>query len=220
MKNKKILIIILALFVIAGGGIGGYFWYQGQNYVSTDDARINGDIYRVMPRIPGKLTSLEVEDGDFINQDSIIGKQETKSLSSSQLELATLRAPISGVVIKTLAKEGEVLAPGQPVAMVVDPSNLYVSANIEETDLKKVRIGETVDITVDAYPDLTLTGTVREIGDSTNSMLSALPAMNTSGNFTKVTQRLPIEIEIAGDEASSYNLSPGLNTTIRIHIKE
>ena len=218
MKNKKVLYMILALFVLTAGGIGGYFWYQGQHYVTTEDARINGDMYRVMPRISGKLTTLDVQDGDFVNKNSIVGKQETKNLSASMLEHATLRAPISGIVVKTLAKEGEVLAPGQPVAMIVDPNNLYVSANIEENNLNKVKVGQKVDITVDALPSVKLTGTVRKIGNATNSMLSALPAINTSGNFTKVTQRIPIEIEL-DEEAKSYDLFPGLNVVIRIHIK-
>lgn len=63
MKRKLILIIILAVIVISGAFIGSYYWYQGANYVATDNARISADIYRVMPRIAGKINTLGIKTG-------------------------------------------------------------------------------------------------------------------------------------------------------------
>ncbi|GAB7389218.1 efflux RND transporter periplasmic adaptor subunit [Bacillaceae bacterium] len=217
MMKKGLLYVILCLFVLTGAGVGGYYWYQETHYVSTEDARIAGDIYRVMPEIAGKIVSLEIDDGERVKAEQIVGQLDNSKLPADQLDRAMLRAPVSGIVIKTLAKEGEVVAPGQPVAMIVDPRHLYVSANIEETDIAKVKVGQEVDITVDAYPDLRLKGIVRKIGEATASTFSLLPPLNTSGNFTKVTQRIPVEVELLGDPAE-YHLSPGLNTEIRIHI--
>ncbi|MCK9911827.1 hypothetical protein MXD81_21915, partial [Microbacteriaceae bacterium K1510] len=81
--------------------------------MKTEDARVAGDIYRVMPRISGKLTSLKIAEGDNVVADQIVGQQDTLNLANNMLDNATLRAPITGTVIKTLAKEGEVVAPGQ-----------------------------------------------------------------------------------------------------------
>jgi len=217
MNRKTVLTLILTLMVISGAGIGGYYWYQGQHYVKTEDARVAGDIYRIMPRISGKITSLAIADGDPVVSDQIIGQQDTTNLPTNLLDNAALRAPISGTVLKTLAKVGEVVSPGQAVAMVVDESKLYISANIEETEVGRLQLGQKVEIEIDAFPGKQLVGHVSEIGHATNSTFSLLPASNTSGNFTKVTQRIPIKIAI--DTAADVDLSTGMNAFIKIEVK-
>jgi multidrug resistance efflux pump len=217
MKRKVMLYVILIAMVIGGGGIGGYFWYQSQHYITTDDSRLAGDIYKVMPRIAGKVTSLQVNEGEHVLADQIIGQQDNNNLTTSNLDQATLRSPIEGTVIRTLVKVGEVSSPGQTVAMVVDTSKLYVSANLEETVINKVKVGQKVEINVDNYPGKVLAGSVKEIGKATASTFSLLPSSNTSGNFTKVTQRIPIKIKI--DDNQGLDLSPGISSTIKIHVK-
>jgi len=218
MKRKSVLVGILTVMILAGGGIGYAYWYEGSHYVTTEDARVSGDIYRVMPRIAGKLTELNIQDGDLVVADQILGQQETTNLPTNLLENAILRAPISGTVIKTLAKTGEVVSPGQSVALIVDENKLYISANIEETEVQRLQIGQQVRITIDAFPGVELTGNLLEIGHATNSTFSLLPAINTSGNFTKVTQRIPIKVSI--DSSESLDLSPGMNAEIKVYVKE
>ncbi|TVY05666.1 HlyD family efflux transporter periplasmic adaptor subunit [Paenibacillus cremeus] len=217
MKRKALLYVILTALVVVGGGIGGYFWYEGQNYISTDDARLAGDIYKVMPRITGKVTSLGVNEGDHVLADQIIGTQDNNNLPTSSLDQATLRSPIDGTVIKTMVKAGEVSSPGQTVAMVVDTNKLYVSANIEETEINKIHEGQAVEFHLDGFSGKVLTGKVQEISKATASTFSLLPSTNTSGNFTKVTQRVPIKISI--DDHQNLDLSPGISATIKIHLK-
>jgi multidrug resistance efflux pump len=217
MKRKKVLYLVLALMVLGGAGIGGYYWYQGEHYVKTEDARVTGDIYRIMPRMTGKITSLAIADGDPVVSDQIVGQLDPANLPTNQLDNSTLRSPISGTVIKTLAKVGEIVSPGQTVAMVVDESKLYITANIEETEIGRIHVGQKVEIRVDAFPKKRLLGHVSEIGKATNSTFSLLPAMNTSGNFTKVTQRIPVKIAI--DQQEGVDLSTGMNAFIKIEVK-
>lgn len=217
MKRKVTLYVILAVLVIAGAGGGGMFWYQSQNYLSSEDARLAGDIYRVMPRVTGKVTSLQVNEGEHVMADQIIGQQDSSNLSTSMLDQAALRSPIEGTVIKTMVRTGEVASPGQTVAMVVDKKKLYVSANIEETEIHRLQVGQKVDIKIDTYAGDSLKGTISEISKATASTFSLLPATNTSGNFTKVTQRIPIKIAI--DDQQGLDLSPGMSTVIKIHLK-
>ncbi|AET68006.1 multidrug resistance efflux pump [Desulfosporosinus orientis DSM 765] len=217
MKRKIVLYIILALMVVAGGGIGYYYWYEGSHYVSTEDARIDGDTYRVMPRISGKLLSLQIKQGDTVVADQIVGQQDTNNLATGLLDNASLRAPITGTVTKTLAREGEVLSPGQPIALVVDKSKLYISANIEETYISRLQNGETAEFTVDSFPGHTLTGKIIEIGEGTVSSFSLMPSLSSSGNFTKVTQRIPIKLSI--DDQQGLSLSPGMNVVLKIQAK-
>lgn len=217
MKNKATLYIILVVMVLVCGGVGGYYWYQGANYISTEDARLTGDIYRVMPKMSGKLMQLNIEEGDAVIADQPVGQIDSSNLATNLLDNAVLRAPISGKVIKTQAKAGEIVAAGQPIAMIVDKNSLYLSANIEETNLNRLHIGETVDITVDAFPGAKFQGKLYEIGEATNSTFSLLPATSTSGNFTKVTQRIPVKISI--DSTNGIELSPGMSAVIKIHVK-
>lgn len=217
MNRKTTLYIILAVMIVAGGSIGYYYWYQGSHYITTEDARIDGDTYRVMPRISGKLTNLQIKQGDMVVADQIVGLQDTNNLSNGSLDNANLRAPITGTVTKTLAREGEVVTSGQPVALVVDKSKLYVSANIEETNIGRLKIGETVEFTVDSFPGHNLFGKISEIGEGTNSSFSLMPSISTSGNFTKVTQRIPIKMSI--DDQQGLALSPGMNVVLKIHTK-
>lgn len=217
MKRKVVLIIILTVLVVVGGGIGGMFWYQGTQYVTSEDARLAGDIFKVMPRVTGKVLTMQVNEGDHVLADQIVGQQDSNNLSISMLDQATLRSPIEGTVIKSMIKPGEVASPGQTVAMVVDQNKLYVSANIEETEIHRIKTGQKVEIKVDTFSGLTLTGTVKEISKATASTFSLLPASNTSGNFTKVTQRIPVKITI--DDQQGFDLSPGMSTVIKIHVK-
>ncbi|RNB80119.1 HlyD family secretion protein [Brevibacillus fluminis] len=217
MKKKGSLYVILILMVLVCGGVGGYYWYQGANYISTEDARLTGDIYRVMPKMSGKLMQLNVQEGDSVIADQPVGQVDSSNLATNLLDNAVLRAPITGKVIKTQAKVGEVVAAGQPIAMVVDKNSLYLSANIEETNLSRLHVGEVVDFTVDAFPGNHFTGKLSEIGEATNSTFSLLPATSTSGNFTKVTQRIPIKIAI--DSTNGIELSPGMSAVIKIHVK-
>ncbi|AWX54871.1 MULTISPECIES: HlyD family secretion protein [Brevibacillus] len=218
MKRKLVLYVILLLFVAGGGGIGYYYWYQGAHYVTTQDARIAGDIYRVMPKMTGKLTGLAVKEGDTVIADQIVGQQDTTNVATTMLENSVLRSPITGTVIKTQAKEGEIVSTGQSVALVIDESKLYISANLEETEIERLKLGQKVDFTIDAYPGKKLGGHLMEIGKATNSTFSLMPAANTSGNFTKVTQRIPIKIAI--DDTAGLDLVAGLNAEIKVHVKE
>ncbi|MCS7458859.1 HlyD family efflux transporter periplasmic adaptor subunit [Paenibacillus doosanensis] len=217
MKRKQVLYIILAVAVIVAAGGGYSFWYQGHYYIKTEDSRITGDIFRVMPRISAKITSLPIAEGDTVLSDQIVGQQDNTNLATSSLDQAALRSPIDGTVIKTMARVGEVVSPGQTVAMIVDKSKLYVSANIEEGDINRVKVGQPVDFTIDTFPGQTLHGKVSEIGEATAATFSLIPATNTSGNFTKVTQRIPIKISI--DDQAGLAVAPGMSTTIKIHLK-
>ncbi|ALS22053.1 MULTISPECIES: HlyD family efflux transporter periplasmic adaptor subunit [Paenibacillus] len=217
MKRKLILILIIIVIIGSGAGIGSYFWYQSVHYVKTEDARLAGEIYRVMPKISGKLNTLTIKQGDTVVADQIVGQQDITNLSSTLLDQASLRSPVSGTVIHTSAKPGEVVTPGQSVAMIVDKKALYVSANIEETEIEKIKLGQYVEFSIDSFPSHTLTGKVYEIGNATASTFSLLPTTSTSGNFTKVTQRIGVKISI--DDQRGLNLSPGMSAEVKIHIK-
>jgi len=217
MKGKrKILIIgILLVIVVALGSIGFYYWYENAYYVSTEDARVNADFVSVTPQISGKLLELNVDEGEKVTKNEILARQEMNNLPDTSVEQSLVRAPIDGIVVKKQGTVGELLSTGQTLITLVDPTKLYISANIEETKLEKVKVGQPVDITIDEYDSQKFSGKVKTIGEISNSAISLLPS-STSGTFTKVVQRVPIKIELDNFDSK---ILPGTNAVIKIHIK-
>jgi membrane fusion protein (multidrug efflux system) len=144
-------------------------------------------------------------------------KEATAELEAARLKLAhtTVTSPIDGVVAKKISHIGEVIKAGQPVAIIVDLNNIWVEANLEETQVEHVRLGQSVDLNVDAYPNTRFTGKVINIGAATASEFALIPENRSAGNFTKVTQRIPIRIEVV-DPAEQ--LRPGMMVVVGIDI--
>jgi len=128
-----------------------------------------------------------------------------------------IKSPINGVVDKTFVDIGEYVTPGQRLLLAHNPAGVWVEANVKETVVRKLSVGQSVDIHVDAYPDEAFVGTVQNIGSAATSQFALLPTPNPSGNFTKITQRLPIRIAIDNPDA---RLRPGMMVEVKIAIEE
>jgi membrane fusion protein (multidrug efflux system) len=131
------------------------------------------------------------------------------------LDERTIRSPLAGVVDQTFVNSGEYLMPGQRIAMIHDPANVWVRANIKETEIRHLKLGQHVDVSVDAYPGRVFSGKVVRLGNAATSQFALLPNTNPSGNFTKVTQRLPVKIAV---EQEQELLKPGMMVEIAIDI--
>jgi multidrug resistance efflux pump len=123
--------------------------------------------------------------------------------------------PTNGTVVQSNAVKNSFVAAGTPLAQVYDFNKLWVTANIEETNIDKITINQDVDVYVDAFPNTTLKGKVQSIGLATAGTFSLLPSTNSTSNYTKVTQVIPIKVSI--DDYKGLELVPGMNVTVRIH---
>jgi len=133
-----------------------------------------------------------------------------------------ITAPLTGVVARRWVMPGDVVQPGQPILVIYDLANLWITANFEETKIGRIHAGDRVTISVDAYPGRELTGTVQWIGAAAASQFSLIPPNNASGNFTKVTQRVPVRIAINRPEPGKDDpvmLLPGLSVEVRIRVR-
>ena len=217
MKSKRKLLIttVLILMILSIGAVGAYYWYNNTYYVSTEDSTVTSDLVKAVPQISGRLLELNVDEGQMVQKGQIIARQDMGSLPDTSLDMSLVRAPISGIVIKKQGTVGEIVSPGQALAIIVDPSSLYVNANIEETELEKLKAGQPVDIKVDEYSGMKFTGKVQSIGQASAATFSLLPT-SSGGTFTKVTQKIPVKIKL---DKYNVKLEPGLNTVIKIHVK-
>lgn len=140
-------------------------------------------------------------------------------LALSRLDLHDLRlvSPINGVVDRTFANNGDYLAAGQRVLLMHDPEAVWVEANVKETDLAGIRLGQSAKVNVDAYPGRVFEAQVSLIGNSATSAFALLPNPNPSGNFTKITQRIPIRLAIRQD---GLLLKPGMMVEVSLDIRQ
>jgi membrane fusion protein (multidrug efflux system) len=150
-----------------------------------------------------------------LKEAKVISAKTDVRVAEINLENAKVYAPFEGVVVRRWQNPGALMPAGRPVLTIFNPTTLHVSANIEEKHLSKVNLGAKVDISVDAYPNLSLTGYVDKILQATNSQFSFIPAEGSSGSFIKVAQRVPIRVSIDADP--QLFLGPGLSVEIRIH---
>ena len=132
------------------------------------------------------------------------------------VEDRTIKSPIPAVIDRTFTLPGEYVAAGQRILLLHNPDEVWVEANIKETQVGKLKIGQTVRVSVDAYPSETFVGRVARIGSATTARFALLPTPNPSGNFTKITQRVPVKIDIV---QMPKPLTPGMMVEVEIDIR-
>jgi membrane fusion protein, multidrug efflux system len=133
-----------------------------------------------------------------------------------QLSYARITAPASGVIARRNAETGALVEPGQTLMSIVPDAHVWVTANLKETQLAKVRIGDPVEFSVDAYPGRKFSGRVESLSPATGARFSLLPPDNATGNFTKVVQRVPVKIAVDQPTDSTYSLRPGMSVDVDI----
>jgi len=216
-KNKHIILVMIAM-VITLGAISLYYWYNNTYFVETDDAMVDGAVINVSPQVSGKILDTYVHEEDRVLAGQVLARIDNVGLPpGANQDLTLVKAPRDGMIIKRLQYPGEMASPAQPLYEMVDPFGLYITANVEEGNVNSLRIGQKVDITLDSIPGVKFTGKVSRIGKAALSVFSLLSSSNTSGNFTKVVQRMPVRISV--DDYKGYTFDMGTNAEVKIHIK-
>jgi len=114
-----------------------------------------------------------------------------------------------------------VVQPAQPIFTIYDLRDIWITANLEETKLRSLRLDDSVEVRVDAYPGRTFGGKVYQFGTNTAAQFSLIPPNNASGNFTKVTQRVPVKIhlnKIPDSNSPPINLLPGMSVEVKVRV--
>lgn len=160
-------------------------------------------------------------------QNTRLGQNEAGiKLAEAALELARLNlsytvilAPCDGVTGRKEIQVGQLIQPGQTLVDVVDSEEKWVVANYKETQTANIREGQEVEIEVDAVPNHTFKGVVRSISRATGASFSLLPQDNSSGNFVKIEQRIPVRIDLAeeNDPKLVERLGAGMNVSCKVH---
>jgi multidrug resistance efflux pump len=224
--NRKLIIIIAAAIVVVGGAIYGISAWQSSKYISTTNANLGAPLISVGSLATGQVISVNVGIGDRVASQQVLAEVGTPRYSNSNSRqgfLATpgneapVEAPVAGYVAAVWTYPGALISAGSPIITLFDDSNIWVTANIDENKITSIRPGQDVDISVDSLGGLVLKGKVQGIVPATASSFSLLPSSNTSANFTKVSQVVPVRISL--NNTIGLALIPGGSVEVKIAVK-
>lgn len=136
---------------------------------------------------------------------------EAAGLAKLDLSRTVVTAPITGRIAKKNVDVGKYIQQGQPLFAIVNDSSLWIVANYKETQISHMKLGQAVDIAIDAYPGVTFKGHIDSFQPGTGAVFSLLPPQNATGNYVKVVQRVPVKILIDSKPDPAYPLWPGLS---------
>jgi membrane fusion protein (multidrug efflux system) len=136
-----------------------------------------------------------------------------------QLQYTKVMAPEGGVVSRKSVEVGQLVQAGQPLMAIVADTGVWVTANFKETQLADMRVGQPVEIDVDAYGGCHAEGRVQSISSATGAKFALLPPDNATGNFTKVVQRIPVRIAVTRACGPTRPLRPGMSVTASVRTK-
>ena len=131
-----------------------------------------------------------------------------------------MRAPVDGTFSNRLVNTGDFVQAGQRLANVVPLNDVFIDANFKETQLKRIRPGQPVKISVDAYGHRKFAGVVDSISPAAGSVFTLLPPDNATGNFTKIVQRVPVRVRVPKDVAKQNLLRAGMSVYVTVDTRE
>lgn len=189
------------------------YWYAAGEYKRAElEAEKNG--------YPGAyLESLKAQHSE--NLALVWAKQAQLDQAKLNLEFTQVKAPADGKIGKMQIEPGFVIKPQQTVTTFVDYRDRWVVANFKETQLQNLRIGQHVEIEVDAIQDKIFSGHVESIAPGSGSSFSLIPADNATGNFTKIVQRVAVKIELEPESIRGFEtlLVPGISAVVKVRVR-
>jgi membrane fusion protein (multidrug efflux system) len=140
------------------------------------------------------------------------------SAHQSEIDLGhtLIRSSIAGRVGDRTVQLGQYVQPGTRLMSIVPVRQLYLTANFKENQIGRMRVGQPVEIEVDALPDAHITGHVESFSPGTGAQFALLPPENATGNFTKIVQRVPVRISVDASDQARQLLVPGLSATVTV----
>jgi len=201
--KSKIFVSILALVLIAGGIFTAHAVLSGQRTISTGNASVTTDLIYITASAPGVLERFDVYSSMNVEAGQVLGWIEG---------IESFRSPVDGIVVRANAVAGQYIRLMEPLLTIADTSRLHIQANVYESDVQDIRLGQPVSVTLDGVRGQTFAGYVRYIRRITELELAGGAVMVQTGTFRRITHTVPIEIAITDD----VDLSLFLGTNARV----
>jgi len=198
--SKKAVAMILTVAIIAGAGVGAFMWHNA-GFIATDNAKVATTMVPVSVNGAGVLERFSLQEGQYVSINEVLGWVEGGE---------AMRSPINGLVMHTSAVQGQMVSPMETVAVISDTSHVHIQANIEETDILNVHLGQRVYVRVDTFGRQRFAGYVSSIGTS------ALPYTGLMPN-SRATLLIPVEITVVDDVDLDRLI--GVNASVQIPLR-
>jgi multidrug resistance efflux pump len=214
-RSTKTALVVIALTSLleASAFTITYFSYS-RHYVSTDNAQVDGDQIDINAPSTGRLANWSIAEGSTIRENQVVGG--IQGVGAGAQPKRPIRAPGAGTVAVKNAVAGQYVTAGSTLATAYDFNSIYLTARVAETEIGDVRVGGPVDISVDAFPGITIAGRVAQIQASTAGEFTFFPGPDTDpSNPQKTDQYIPVKITIMNPNGA--NLVPGMNANVHIH---
>jgi len=161
-----------------------------------------------------QLSNAEI--GSRLAQARYSSARAARDNAALQLSYAKVTAPLAGTVSRKQVEVGQLVQAGQPLLTLVSDTSVWITANFKETQLADIRVGQVASLDVDSYPGCTAEGRVQSLSAATGAKFALLPPDNSTGNFTKVVQRVPVRIEVTRGCGADRPLRPGMSVTAHV----
>jgi membrane fusion protein, multidrug efflux system len=184
--------------------------------IEEAQARLEGAQTRQVEAQTNRPHQIAIQNATVLSREATAARQQT-AVAQAELNLSYTKilAPIDGVIGKKNAEPGQQVAPGQQLMADVPITNIWVTANFKETQLKRMRTGQRATIHVDSY-DKDYEGYVESVAGATGARFSLLPPENATGNYVKVVQRVPVRIRFKEGQDPQHNLRPGMSVDPKV----
>ena len=171
-------------------------------------------------QVPTQTKRVDVNERQVgATASNLATRQADVDFAKLQLSYTVIIAPSSGIVSKRNIQLGQLVQAGQTLFAIVNEKGIYVTANFKETQMEPLKIGQKVDVSVDAYPDSTFHGQIESFSGATGAKFSLLPPDNATGNFVKVVQRVPVRVKLENDSSAVHLLRPGMSVDVVVYTK-
>ncbi|MCX6310321.1 MAG: HlyD family secretion protein [Bacteroidetes bacterium] len=172
-----------------------------------------------------QMDALQKQNSAVIEQikvaESVVAQRQADlDFANLQRSYAFVIAPLDGIVSKKSVQPGQFVQAGQALFSIVDENKIWIIANFKETQMEKMMPGQTVNIHIDAFGDISVEGEVESFSGATGARFALLPPDNATGNFVKVVQRIPVKIKLKVDKELAAKLRPGMSVAVVVNTDE
>jgi multidrug resistance efflux pump len=214
-RVSKILLIVLAVIALAEATacVATYLLYS-RHYVVTNNATVDADAIGINAPTSGTITRWIATEGSSMHRGQYLGR--IVATGGGPRPQFAVKAPGNGTVGLNDASDGEYVVAGETLAIGYDLSNVWVTARVDEPDISRVKVGQPVDLAIDAFSGIPMTGIVGEIQDSAADRFSVYPSTDIDPtDVQKVNQYIAVRIMLT--DTGEQRLSPGMSATVHIH---
>jgi len=197
----------IGLLAIIGGAVTIYHISQRARHVTTGNARVTADLITLRATSPGFLERFVLYEGREVREGEILGWIENGE---------SFRSPVNGTVVDTNVTIGQHILPMEALATIADMSNIHIQANIYETEIQNVRLGQPVTVTIDAFGNRRFNGYVSNISRINQAELAGMPVALFTGTFRRFTHNVPVRITITDDVNLSYVLGASARVSLPV----